>query len=116
MSTTDVEYILGARIPLSDTSLSEPERTGSQITDEELRGRASGGAETSTPINCRFPIYSKRKSSMFWESSGKCQAPASTQVIFDIGEERAPDAQRAVGGMLCSRPETAIRRNSTDIG
>ena len=59
MSTTDVEDLLGARVPLPDTSLGGPERTGSQSIGEELHERASGGAETSTAVKSHVPIYSK---------------------------------------------------------
>ena len=69
MTKKDVEDFLGARVLLPDTYLGEPERFGSQSFDEDLLERVTGGAETSTPIKNHFPIYSKRKSSMFGESS-----------------------------------------------
>ena len=42
MSTRDVDDILGARVPLPDTSVEEP---GLLVIDEDLRMRLSCGAE-----------------------------------------------------------------------
>ena len=96
--------------------MGEPERTGSQSADGDLRKRASGATETSTPLKCRFPICSKRKSSMLWETSGSCQAPASSRYNFKIGEEGSPDTKSVVlGEGLCNRLETGNGRNSADI-
>ena len=65
MSTTDVEDILGAHVPLPYISMEEAERTGSQSVDEELRQRFIGGAETSTlvkifPFFCNKVVYALR--------------------------------------------------------
>ena len=107
MWKTDVEDILGAQLALPGTTLGGTEGTGSQCIGGEFRERASGGAETSIPKKFNFPICRKRKSSLLGESSGNRQAPTSSRVNFEIGEEEAPAAKRVVVDEgMCNRLET----------
>ena len=114
MPTRDVEDILSAQVPLSDTSARETEKIGSLSVDKELR--LSRGAEASNPIKRPFLIHSRRRSIMFEESPRNCKTPTSSRVTFGIGNEKTPVANRDIfGEASCSRPQTGNELARTDV-
>ena len=98
MSTTDVEDILGAPIPIPGLSAGEPERKYSLSVDDEMHKQLREEAEASTPINSHLSIYIKRKSSMLEVPFQICEVPNSSRWNFKNEDEETPVARRVVVG------------------
>ena len=77
----------------------------------------SGEAETSTPLESHFPIYSKRQSSMLKKSPRIREIPNFSRVTFELGDEDMPVAKRFfIGEGLYSNSQSEKERTGFDFG